>query len=109
MSKPQPHGSETRAGGIFVKEMILEKAGTPVLQHAHQTDHISYLAKGSVRVWVEGRLDRDYLAPAPIFIEARTKHEFLSLEDDTLVLCIHNIGASETVPIFEEHPVMEVV
>jgi quercetin dioxygenase-like cupin family protein len=109
LTKPQPHGAEIRAGGLFIKEMRIDKAGTPVFQHAHVFDHVSYLATGSVRVWIEGKLDRDYVAPAAIFIAARVKHEFKSLVDDTLVLCIHNIGAAERVAIHEEHPVMEAV
>lgn len=108
-SRPAPSGVEIRAGDIFIKEMAIAVAGTPVLQHAHAYDHVSYVARGRVRLWKDGRLSGDYSAPVGLFIPAGVLHEFLSLVDDTLVLCVHSLHGEREVRIAREHPVTESV
>ena len=99
----QPYGSEFMAAdGLFIKEMILDKAGTIVPQHSHAYDHVSYVAKGAVLF--EGKR---YESPSPIFVPAMKKHTFVSLEDDTLVLCIHNVSRSGEVEVVAEHQLIE--
>jgi hypothetical protein len=90
------------ADGVFIKEMRLPKAGTLVPQHSHEYDHTSFLAKGSVLF--EGK---ELKAPTPIFIPAGKKHTFVSLEDDTLILCIHNVSHTGKIEIREEHTLEE--
>lgn len=80
----------TTPDGVFVKGMILFKKGTLVAQHTHRYAHLSLVAKGSVRVWKDGKHLGDFKAPAFVNIEAHAKHRFQSLEDDTAVYCIHN-------------------
>lgn len=92
---------EFRADGLFVKQMHILKAGTRVPQHAHVYDHLTMLATGSVRVWKDGALDGDYIAPTGIMIAAGIKHTFEALEDDTVAYCIH--AATGEVPIMAEH------
>ena len=75
--------------GMFIKQMYLKDQGTIIPQHAHLYDHTSMLAKGSVRAWADEQLLGDFEAPYPIFIRAHVKHTFLSLENDTLIYCIH--------------------
>lgn len=100
----QPHGIEIRmADGIFIKQMIVAKAGTYVPQHAHTWDHVSMLAAGAVRVWKDGALDGDYTAPTAIEIKAGVKHMFAALADNTIIYCIHNISRTGEVDIMEEH------
>lgn len=100
----QPHGVEIfTADGVFIKQMAIPKAGTMVPQHSHVFDHTSMLARGSVRVWKDGVLDGDVVAPAGIFIAAGIKHAFLALEDETIIYCIHNISRIGNVEIAEEH------
>lgn len=89
--------------GVFIKQMFLTQAGTIVPQHSHAYDHGSLLARGSVRVWRDGVLDGDHTAPEILFIPAAVKHTFMSLVDDTIVYCIHNLSRSEAVEILEEH------
>lgn len=99
----QPYGEEyTAADGVFIKEMRIPKAGTVVPQHSHEYDHTSFVANGSVMF--EGR---KVIAPAPLFIPAFKKHTFIALEDDTLVLCIHNVSRTSAVQVFEEHQILE--
>ena len=44
-AEQQPYGVEIKmADGIFVKQMVLSRAGTMVPQHAHDYDHLSMLA-----------------------------------------------------------------
>lgn len=95
----QPFGKEyTAADGVFFKEMRVAKAGTLIPQHSHAYDHTSYLVAGAVEV--EGQR---YDAPAPIYIPAGKKHMFLTLEDNTFVLCVHNVSRSGKVQVLEEH------
>lgn len=89
--------------GVFIKQMFLRQAGTIVPQHSHVYDHGSLLARGSVRVWRDDVLDGDHTAPEILFIPAAVKHTFMSLVDDTIVYCIHNLLRSEEVEILEEH------
>jgi hypothetical protein len=89
--------------GLSILPMALPTSGTVIRQHSHSYDHVSMLAKGSVRVWQNGVLDRDYTAPFPIAIAAGVMHRFESLEDDTLVLCIHNTFRTGQVEVLEPH------
>lgn len=90
-------------GGVFVKAYRAPDAGTLMPQHAHTYPHLSIVARGGVRVWA-GDLDLGtFNAPAAVRIAARTKHRFLTLEDDTLVLCVHNADHGEAADVHEEH------
>lgn len=99
----QPFGDVHLYGGVFVKEMLVPDAGTLIGQHAHTYDHLSYLAAGSVQVWAGTENLGVFHAPAAIRIPARVKHRFLSLRDNTLVLCLHNAAHGEAADIHEEH------
>lgn len=104
----QPYGVEIRmASDIFIKQMAIPKAGTIVPQHSHKYDHVSMLAWGSIRVWRDG-VDRGvFHAPTGITIPAGCKHTFRSLEDNTVIYCIHNIRDAEEVEISAEHQIVE--
>lgn len=88
----------TGADGVFFKEMRVPNAGTLIPQHSHAYDHTSYLVTGSVEV--DGKR---YDAPTPIYIPANQKHMFLTLVDDTFVLCVHNVSRTGSVEIAEEN------
>lgn len=105
----QPSSVEIKiCDGIFVKSMEIARKYTMVPQHSHEYDHLSMLAKGSVRVWKDGEFLGDYIAPAGILITKHTKHEFLSLEDDTIVYCIHRLHGTDAVEVHEENAITEV-
>lgn len=93
----------TTMDGVFIKGILLDKKGTIIAQHSHEYAHTSLVVRGSIRVWRDGALLGDFPSPCPIFIEAKAKHKFQSLEDDTAVYCIHNVSATGTVAIHEEH------
>ena len=86
--------------GTFVKSMLVQKAGTHIPQHSHAVSHTSFIATGAVRVWQDGKLLGDFTAPAGVLIEAKTKHLFLALQDNTTVLCIHRADLLE---VLDEH------
>lgn len=88
--------------GVFIKQMYLKTQGTLVPQHSHKHAHVTMLAHGSVEVVVEGHKIGVFKAPYPIFIEARKKHSFLSLEPETVLYCIHNTSRTGSVEIHQE-------
>jgi hypothetical protein len=79
---------------VFIKQMHLPKAGILVPQHQHRYDHNSLVAAGVIRVWKGDEWLGDFRAPTAIFIEKMTPHTFMSLEDETVVYCIHNVSRS---------------
>ena len=105
----QPISTEIRLlDGIFCKSMCIAKAGTFVPQHSHAFDHISVLVRGRVRLKSGDSTDAlEYAAPDGILIKAGIKHLFESLVDDTIVLCVHDIGTADGVSIEAEHHLIE--
>jgi quercetin dioxygenase-like cupin family protein len=106
----QPYGVEVHtADGVFVKQMVIPKAGTIVPQHSHVYDHITMLAKGSVLVHA-GDMDTAEMRAAPcgILIRAGVKHSFTSMEDGAVLYCIHR-ERDGGVAILEEHQIVEFV
>jgi quercetin dioxygenase-like cupin family protein len=101
----QPTVTEFTADGLFVAHIEIAKVGTVVPQHSHRYEHLTFLAKGSVRVARDGFAARDLVAPATITVAANTKHLFETLTDDVLLLCIHNTTRSGTVEVIEEHQI----
>jgi len=97
------------ADGVFIKQMWMKKKGFMVPQHAHAYDHASMLAKGSVSLFKDGAFVSNLFAPKPVMIEKGVKHAFLSLEDDTLIFCIHNLHGADAVRILEEHQIIDEV
>lgn len=104
----QPISTEIKmADGVFIKTMVVAKAGTVIPQHSHAFSHTSCLVRGSVRVMVDGEHLGDFTAPCGIVIEAGRKHLFQTLTPDVIVLCIHDIGTAEgNVEILEEHQIV---
>lgn len=94
----------TSEDGLFMKGMIMEKAGTVVGQHAHIYGHTSLLVRGKCVVYVGDNAEGvKYEAPAFIWVPEKEKHRFVSLEDNTHIYCIHNTYGAKNVKIYEEH------
>lgn len=109
-AEEQPYGVEIKmSDGIFIKQMVIPRAGTYIPQHSHLYDHTSMLAAGSIRVWKDGECLGEFSAPTGILIEAGAKHTFLALEDGTTIYCIHNISRTGEVDIQDEHHVPGVI
>ena len=126
LAAEQPISTEIKmADGVFTKSMVVRRAGTIIPQHSHAYAHISVLVRGAVRVTVggsdimgfatqdsvvrvtaTGECFGDFTAPAGITIEAGVKHTFTTLADDTIILCVHDIGTAEGVEVLEEHQIV---
>lgn len=103
----QPISTETLiSDGVFAKPFRVPNARTFLPQHSHTYAHVSVIVRGAVRIWRDGILDGDYDAPVGITIPAHVKHLFETLEDDTIILCVHDIGTAEAVEIAQEHQIM---
>jgi len=98
---PQPDETDIKlSAGIFIKQMRCSKAGTLIPQHAHEFDHVSVVARGAVRVMRENvGTVAEFMAPNSILIPAGEKHLFLTLLDDTVILCVHDADSLEDVGI----------
>ncbi len=106
-SDEQPHTvAHHTADGIYIMEIVVPKAHSLIPQHSHVYDHTTMLVKGKIKVWEDGKFIGDKIAPTGIFIKAGVKHSFLTLEDDTILYCIHNVTRTGEVEIKEEHQIV---
>ena len=81
---------------VFVKMMHLYFAGDHVHSHTHTFDHITLLSKGSVVMRAKDK-ETTYIAPTLIVTPKGTLHEFVALENDCLLCCIHAIRDGDDV------------
>lgn len=79
---------------IFSRMMLFEKAGDIEQGHAHQFDHLTLLAKGRLKVTVDGKVS-EFVAPHMIYIHKDKMHELVALEDDTVAFCIHALRSGD--------------
>lgn len=89
--------------GVAVVAMAVDKAGTIIPQHVHKYDHSSFLAMGRVKVWKDDVEVGEFTAPCNIVIAAGHAHRFETLEDGTMVFCIHNIARTGEIEILAEN------
>jgi hypothetical protein len=75
-------------GNIWIRQHYYEKAGDHHDGHRHNFDHITMLAKGSVKCEVEGYEPKVFTAPTFLTIKKELYHKFTALEDDTFYYCI---------------------
>lgn len=73
---------------VYVRHMVFLKAGDIEEGHAHQFDHQTLVAKGSIKIKANGK-ETVFTAPHCVFIKAGVEHELTALEDDTVTYCIH--------------------
>jgi quercetin dioxygenase-like cupin family protein len=74
--------------------MHFKRAGDIEIGHTHQFDHLTLLAKGRLRVTVEGKAT-EFTAPQMIYIRADKVHELVALADETVAYCIHALRTNE--------------
>lgn len=73
---------------IYSRMMYFKQAGDIEQGHVHQFDHLTLLAKGKLKVTVEG-VSTEFTAPHMIYIRKDTMHELEALMDETVAYCIH--------------------
>lgn len=81
---------------IFSRMMHFKNAGDIEIGHTHQFDHLTLLAKGKLKVTVEGEIT-EFIAPHMIYIKADKVHELVALTDDTVAYCIHALRTGDGV------------
>jgi quercetin dioxygenase-like cupin family protein len=81
---------------LFSRQMHFAKAGDTEQGHKHVFDHLTLLAKGSLRVTVNGKVT-EFTAPHMIYIRAEFNHELVALEDETVAYCIHALRNGDDV------------
>ena len=91
------------ADDVFIKSGVFREAGTRIPQHSHEYDHTSFIATGGVRVWCDGKYLGEHLSPCGILIKKHTKHTFETTEENTTILCIHNISRNGMIEIHDLH------
>jgi quercetin dioxygenase-like cupin family protein len=85
---------------LFSRMMRFEKAGDIEIGHTHQFDHLTLLAKGKLKVTVEG-VSTEFTAPHMIYIHKDKVHELEALTDETVAYCIHALRDKNTNEIID--------
>ena len=85
---------------LFSRMMHFEKAGDIEIGHTHQFDHLTLLAKGKLKVTVEGE-SSEFTAPHMIYIHKDKVHELEALTDETVAYCIHALHDKDTGEILD--------
>jgi quercetin dioxygenase-like cupin family protein len=83
---------------LYAKECFFPK-GSQLIQHKHNYDHLSILAKGKVVVLYDQK-EEVVEAPACLNIEANKHHGVLALED-CVWFCIHATNETDVNKIDE--------
>lgn len=82
-------------GGLYFRAILLKNAGATVPQHVHDYSHVTLVAAGAARLWVDGVWKGDFAAFQALDIEANKEHLFQSLEANTRLVCVHQVSAVE--------------
>ncbi len=85
---------------LFSRMMHFKRAGDVEVGHTHQFDHLTLLAKGKLKVTVDG-VASEFTAPHMIYIHKDKEHELVALVDDTVAYCIHALRDKENNDILD--------
>lgn len=85
---------------LYSRMMFFAKAGDVEVGHTHQFDHLTLLAKGRLKVTVEG-VATEFTAPHMIYIHKDKVHELESLTDETVAYCIHALRDKDNSDILD--------
>jgi quercetin dioxygenase-like cupin family protein len=96
----QPNINIGCVANLFSRMMHFAKAGDTEIGHTHQFDHLTLLAKGKLKVTVEGTAS-EFTAPHMIYIHKDKRHELQALTDDTVAYCIHALRDKDTGDILD--------
>jgi len=83
-------------GNVWIRELLFYKKGAKKRGHIHNFDHIHYVARGSVNIFIinpDG--NENFLQTlhdgCKIKVPAGVAHSVVALEDNTLSLCIQAV------------------
>lgn len=85
---------------LFSRMMHFENTGDIEVGHTHQFDHLTLLAKGKLKVTVEGN-ESVFTAPHMIYIRKDKVHQLEALTDNTVAYCIHALRDKENNEILD--------
>lgn len=85
---------------LYSRMMHFKQAGDVEIGHTHQFDHLTLLAKGKIKVTVEG-VATEFTAPHMIYIHKDKVHELQAITNDTVVYCIHALRDKENNEILD--------
>lgn len=85
---------------LYSRMMLFEKTGDTEIGHTHQFDHLTLLAKGKLKVTVDGAVS-EFTAPHMIYIHKDKVHELEALTDNTVAYCIHALHDKDTGEILD--------
>lgn len=86
----RPISEHAIAQNVFIKIMTFTKAGDRNLFHKHAYDHLTVLSAGALEIRCDGQVGR-FRAPHLFLTPKDGVHQFIALEDETIVSCIHAI------------------
>ena len=81
--------------GLYFRSVLLAKKGDRIAQHGHDHDHANYCGNGAAGVYVDGKMLGIVLAGGAVEIRAGKSHEFVALEDNTRLTCVHDVASAE--------------
>lgn len=79
-------------GGLYFRAILLPNTGDRVPQHTHDHEHVTLIAAGAARLYVDGVRREDIRAFRAIVIEANRQHMFEALEPNTRLACVHQLN-----------------
>jgi hypothetical protein len=85
---------------LWSRMMHFESVGDTEYGHTHQFDHLTLLAKGKLKVTVEG-IATEFEAPHMIYIQKDKNHELVALEAGTVAYCIHALRVADQSDILD--------
>lgn len=85
---------------LYSRMMRFSKSGDIEIGHTHQFDHLTLLAKGKLKVTVEGVVT-EFTAPHMIYIRKDKVHELEAMADETVAYCIHALRHKESSEILD--------
>lgn len=90
----QPNVNIGLVSNLFVRQMCFDKTGDAEIPHTHTFDHLTLLAKGRLKVTIDGE-ETVFTAPQMIFIKADVLHSLKADSDQAIAYCIHALRDEE--------------
>lgn len=83
--------------GTYFRSVLLPKAGMRIGQHVHDHDHATYCGSGRAQLIVDGITQGEVCAGHAAAVLAGKRHEFIALEDNTRLTCVHDAASAESI------------
>lgn len=83
-----PNVSLGLVSNLFCRMMHFQNVGDIEYGHTHAFDHLTLLAKGSLKVTIDGH-ETLFDAPQMIFIKKDLEHQLEATKPNTVAYCIH--------------------